>query len=587
MKKTVREVVDDAANHTLSIPEFQRDFVWGPRDVMRLAESLYRNYPIGQPLLWETSIYNNPRSRGSKSAGEGQVPSSGARKSLWIVDGQQRITALCLLLGVRPSWWDDKKTWKELDRKCEILFRIIQNENSVQFEFALPTDVLRRGKNWHSLRGFLSGEIKAEDILSRAKSCSERDTVKRELENLLDIKNRIIPFAITKHNLDDVAEVFTRLNQAGKRVKEADVVLALVAVHNPSWIRDEYLPFREQLEQEGWSLDAGVIIRTLTCIGEGKANLSHVRKDFWTKSSMQKYWEETKNIIREVIENLRSFGVYSDRILPSTNSLIPLFTLHQKWRNKRGYNFCKVLHWFLLVNRVGRYSGSAITKINEDVRIIRDSQNFKKVLERLKSQIHWRPLSSEEFLESYNTSRSMFHRLMLWLILQHKNAGDWLSKENIAEIASLEISTLDFHHICPRDVLLRAKIDRDQSDALANITVILSETNKQLSNKLPKEYIRKHSINSQQLKKHCIPDSVKKVGNNNVLIEYEDFLKERAELLAKNANKLLDDLMRRKKCLLANRASAQKSSRGNRTRVNAHRQKDAATASRKRKSTST
>jgi uncharacterized protein with ParB-like and HNH nuclease domain len=43
---TIAEIVRQAVNGDVNIPEFQRDFVWDPEKVKRLAESLYRNYPI-------------------------------------------------------------------------------------------------------------------------------------------------------------------------------------------------------------------------------------------------------------------------------------------------------------------------------------------------------------------------------------------------------------------------------------------------------------------------------------------------------------------------------------------------------------
>ncbi|GIW60661.1 MAG: hypothetical protein KatS3mg087_1727 [Patescibacteria group bacterium] len=79
----------------MDIPEFQRDFVWDPEQVKKLAESLYRDYPIGSFLLWDSSGYQEAKT------------AQGTQASLWIVDGQQRTTALCLLLGQKPYWWGD------------------------------------------------------------------------------------------------------------------------------------------------------------------------------------------------------------------------------------------------------------------------------------------------------------------------------------------------------------------------------------------------------------------------------------------------------------------------------------------------
>ncbi len=43
----VREIVKQAVSKNVDIPEFQRELVWDPEQVKKLAESLYRNYPVG------------------------------------------------------------------------------------------------------------------------------------------------------------------------------------------------------------------------------------------------------------------------------------------------------------------------------------------------------------------------------------------------------------------------------------------------------------------------------------------------------------------------------------------------------------
>lgn len=37
------------------LPEFQRPFVWKRRQILELMDSIYRNYPIGSLLVWEST----------------------------------------------------------------------------------------------------------------------------------------------------------------------------------------------------------------------------------------------------------------------------------------------------------------------------------------------------------------------------------------------------------------------------------------------------------------------------------------------------------------------------------------------------
>ena len=538
---TVGEVVQWASQGMLDIPEFQRDFVWKPQDVKRLADSLYRDYPIGSFLLWETPLHQHPRNIwGENATPDPEYPRKN-KKPLWIVDGQQRITALCLLLGKRPSWWRDQKPWDEFAKQFDVWFTIAKNDQDAEVEFAFPNPTHTHKRGWFSLRRFLNREEREETIVKNiSRGLEDKQIIYAELQKLRSIVDRKISCTITKHALDDVAEIFTRLNQAGKRVKEADVVLALAGVHNPRWISEKFLPFRKDLEQQGWKLETGVIIRTLTCIGEGRADLSKVRKSFWMPKNMDKNWDKTKSVIKEVLEKLLAYGIASNEVLPSTNSLIPLFVLHCRWRRKRGYSFCKALHWFLLANKVGRYSGSAITRINEDVKAIRESNSFSDVLNKLQKrlQLKDKKISSEEFKGRYDTADNRFLKLMLFLILIDRKACDWHTDRCVMKL--YEDKSAELHHIYPRDVLKREGVDDEKINSLANITILENKTNKELSNRLPNDYMKQ--IKKDYLDAHCIPPIPARPRDADLARKYERFLEMRSRRLAKAANELLKAL---------------------------------------------
>ena len=65
----------------IAIPEIQRPFVWNPKKVWELMDSLYQGYPIGYIIAWKNP---NVRLRNGSIAEGKKV----------IIDGQQRITAL-------------------------------------------------------------------------------------------------------------------------------------------------------------------------------------------------------------------------------------------------------------------------------------------------------------------------------------------------------------------------------------------------------------------------------------------------------------------------------------------------------------
>lgn len=68
----------------IAIPEIQRPFVWDSTKVRDLMDSLYQGFPIGYLITWR-----NPDVR----LKDGKM--SDGKKIL--IDGQQRVTALCRL----------------------------------------------------------------------------------------------------------------------------------------------------------------------------------------------------------------------------------------------------------------------------------------------------------------------------------------------------------------------------------------------------------------------------------------------------------------------------------------------------------
>jgi len=50
----VRELVDKVQRGELTLPEMQRRYVWPATRVRDLLDSLYRGYPSGTILVWET-----------------------------------------------------------------------------------------------------------------------------------------------------------------------------------------------------------------------------------------------------------------------------------------------------------------------------------------------------------------------------------------------------------------------------------------------------------------------------------------------------------------------------------------------------
>ncbi|MBZ0252422.1 MAG: DUF262 domain-containing protein [Candidatus Methylomirabilis sp.] len=113
MKKVdtnVEELVAMIQRGDLRLPEMQRRYVWRAPRVRDLLDSLYRGYPSGAILVWETDRAMPTR---ESAVSQNESPFRGHKL---LLDGQQRLTSLSAVLRGVPVKVRGRK------RPIEILF---------------------------------------------------------------------------------------------------------------------------------------------------------------------------------------------------------------------------------------------------------------------------------------------------------------------------------------------------------------------------------------------------------------------------------------------------------------------------------
>src|SRR5437773_12329080 len=93
----VREFIDEIDGGQVLLPEIQRGYVWKGPQAAKLIDSLYREYPIGQVLLWDPKGLPLPVTKQIRGARAAPLPYAGAPKV--VLDGQQRLTSVYMALG--------------------------------------------------------------------------------------------------------------------------------------------------------------------------------------------------------------------------------------------------------------------------------------------------------------------------------------------------------------------------------------------------------------------------------------------------------------------------------------------------------
>ncbi len=531
------ELVDRAVNHRWSIPEFQRGFVWKPTQVRDLADSLWRDYPIGSLLLWN-----------SDGQVEERIALDAQHPNQWLVDGQQRTTALCVLFGRKPYWWQSADEWNNILKRYDIRFDI----DAKEFLVANASIRAAKGNRYVRLSDLLNLDTQKEqdqkslmDLardIKRQNLCSGMDAMEvyTRLDGVRKIRDKEVVTVSVAHELEDVVEIFARLNSQGTRVTEADIYLGYVAARNPGWVRDHFLPYCNSLTEAGFDVNPNLVFRSITGVGENKTRFKDIPNTFWDSGQMLPAWSRTKVAWQHLIMFFRDYGILCNDILPTEAALVTMVCLINKFSDRSHLDLA--LYWFLQASRLGRYSGSSTTSLDEDLRDIQEANNLNEAVQKLLRHLrHEDPIVPEDFLRDYSDSR--FGRFILYLLVYRNKALDW--DENSYRIGFEGVEAMagfrpQWHHIFPKKYLEGKRVN-EFTDALANIAVIGPKINIRISDKSPLDYVRKYKISDQKLCQQFIDPGFVNVPSN----EYENWVYQRATQLAKQANAFLGELKAR------------------------------------------
>lgn len=246
--QAVRE--DGTGTDYIKVPRFQRTLVWDEGQRRKLIDSLYRGYPIGAVLGYQTQ------------------EKKGTRNVVQIVDGLQRITAIHEY-SKRPLFYapvdilfDENfvneiltiasrcGTYLEPDAvKSRLSEWLIKTGNTQMSEGFNSSDLIQILAD--SQKTF-SDELKSEGKLINSKLDWIRDVVK-------DVESIQIPIVLYSGNIGNIPEIFERINSQGTSLTKYEILAsswATTQVHvaNPE-IREAVVEKYNVLKEKGYEID--------------------------------------------------------------------------------------------------------------------------------------------------------------------------------------------------------------------------------------------------------------------------------------------------------------------------------------------
>jgi hypothetical protein len=510
---TVEELVGMIERGELRLPEMQRRYVWRSTRVRDLLDSLYRGYPSGAILLWETDEKVPLQDFAVTQQGN---PYQSTRL---LLDGQQRLTSLSAVIRGDPVSVRGRK------RPIDLLFNLdhpdelvvvtevnedgdgededqedliddeadsTEDELQKRFDrmtFVVATKKLEQLPQWVKVTDVFKTDEDAP-FLERAGIEKISDPLYKKysqrLAKLRGIRKYVYRMDILERSLsyDEVTEIFVRVNSLGAKLRSSDLALAQITA---KWrgALTTFQSFQESCEEAGFDLDLGIHLKNLVAFATGQSRFLTVGG--LPVETLKQGWKGCVSGMEFALNFLRSnVGIESPALLSSPFIVVTL----GYFGHKRNYQITPdeakgLRRWVLVANAKGRYSrGSSETLLDQDLLTLRQGGGADELLDRLRLQVGRLDIAPEE-LEGRNQRSALFKTM--FLAFRAAGAKDWRSNLAIALGHHGAQHRLQFHHVFPKAVL-KGSFTAREADDIANLAFIGGKTNRQISDKAPSRY---------------------------------------------------------------------------------------------------
>lgn len=474
---SVQEIIDELKRGQIRVPEIQRGYVWKRSQIAQLLDSLYRGFPTGSLLLWDT---DDPQIVRNLKTGLGTTITPDFTPKI-VLDGQQRITSL----------------GRVFDPKTERQDRVFFNVLTETFEVYSPR--MASDPSWLDTTELLSDGITELDVMDRLVDAGivtrsdreQRNLIHGRLKKLSDIRKYKYPIEIVREDdLEVVTEVFIRVNSGGTRLREAELALARLAWRLPGTIVGPFEQMQNACIARGFDLDTRFLMRSLIAIATGQSRFTDL-KAFWKRPAqeIQDAWERTALGIRLALDYVEgNVGIPGTILLASQFSLIPLVAVFASRKQLTGNEERILRRWFLIANAFSHYVGASETKLNQDLTALESNfGNIHGLMEQLMRDLRGQPTITPLDLERAGTNSPFFP--LAWLATIEREATDWFLGIKLRRSTFAEDQNIEYHHIFPKKLLDARGVDRYIRDEMANIAFLGQKANRRILATEPKIYL--------------------------------------------------------------------------------------------------
>ena len=524
----VEQILNYIKSGEIAIPEIQRPFVWKPKQVRDLIDSLYTGYPTGYLIISQSP--NLKLKDGTLSEGKKIM-----------IDGQQRVTALMTsIMGMEVLNADFEK------KRIKISFNPLSSDEDERFK--VQDNAILKDKKWIAdiadvFKPTFDMWTFVNDYCSKNPEISGSE-LNKVLMQLIDIKNRQIGVITLDKELtiDEVTEIFIRINSQGAKLNQSDFAMSKIAANEkyggnmlrkaidyfshlavqPDWysdmIKDEDFmksPFAGNVKwlkddkEDIFDPNYGDILRVafMSEFGRGKMKdlvsllggrdfESRDYKEEIAEKSFVKLTDGVNKFMNEFsfssfILAIKSAGFVSTKLINSQMTLDFAYALYLILNNNKDIDKTQIKHyvskWYVFTTLTSRYITSPETMMDIDIRRI-EEKGFLPYFEELEAANLSDAFWNVGLVQNLETSAINSPYFNVFLAAQ-VHASDNSLLMNGTKVRDLITTMGDVHHIFPKDYLQKNGItEKAKYNQIANYTYLDTTTNIAIGNKAPSEY---------------------------------------------------------------------------------------------------
>lgn len=575
-------------NGEIKLPRFQRPQAWDRNRVCSLIDTVTKNLPLGVTLLL------NVHTEQFVSRYLVSAPNTGGRVTEYLLDGQQRLTALWRSLHnnyedakyfLYLAQYDNNRDLENLDSESNVYFRTrwynknnmlmplwadIPHESFIRglipLELLRPGDIASEYENW------------VNEAIKPLKPVSGTDKYEDNLYSWMTLKNEILTVirdyreTISHFNLpylalpsqtskDTALQVFINMNTNSKPLSQYDIIRAEIEGVKGVSLDD----YQKKLDKDHPNIHhyfelPFLILATSALMQDKLPN----QRGMWDmkKDLLVENWDKMSFGLSKMALFLESQGVYDQHRLP-TNAVLAviaaLYTYMPESLDSRGAAEILLKKYLWSSFFTDRYENAAASNAYSDFIALKNlilnnkkedglqySEKDVPVLDRVRY-----PLSGEDELVRVGWPKRENIRARAILAVYSKLGAIDFADGSVLTRQQLVDGKRHYHHVFPDALLKEAGID---SFLALNCSLITDKTNLNISNKEPYSYLSERyawtseeNVNSR-LKSHLIPIKELKNGGYHGLTEIEkiekikldfnSFIAKRAKYVVKAIEKL-------------------------------------------------